>query len=135
MSKSVPWMCTFADCVRRSNLIYWSGWCKQCVAPATDSPLETRKEAEREVNGSDVDFRARAARGHFAAGPVSGPADRSHLDLDSGGRLPVPGLAAGHLVPPRPLAAPALANRPAQPGWDLGRYRGPGGPAASAQTV
>src|ERR1700728_1877535 len=107
-------MCTSADCARRSNLIYWSGWCKQCVAPATDSPHETPEEADREVNGSDVDFRARAARGHFAVGPVSGPADRSHLDLDSGGRLPVPGVAAGHFVPPRALAAPALAHRTAE---------------------
>ncbi len=51
------------------------------------------------------------------------------------GLLPVPGMAAGDAVPARPLAAPALAARSAELRRDLGRHRGPGRAAASAQTV
>src|SRR6202022_490854 len=111
-----------------SSLISWSGWYKLCGVPATGAPRERHEGGRaRLVNGSDVDFCARAACGHSRVGPVSGPAGRARLVVGSGGRLLVLGLAAGHAVPPRSLVAPALANRSAQSRWDLGRYRGSGG--------
>src|ERR1700722_7197560 len=41
-------MCTSAGCARRSSPIYWSGWCKRCVAPATASPLGKHEEGGRD---------------------------------------------------------------------------------------
>src|SRR6201999_165638 len=86
-------------------------------------------------DGGDVDFRARAARGHSPDRPVRGPADRTNLAVDPDSLLPVPGLAAAASLPRRSLAAPALADRPAGHRRDLGRYHRAGRAPAPAQAI
>ncbi len=91
------------------------------------------RRTDKAVNGSDVDFRARAARGHSAAGPVRGPGCRTHLALDSGGRLPVSG--AGSWSPCIAwIAGCGCARSSIRPTWaGSGRHRRPGGAPAPAQ--